>query len=375
MTLQAKVYQTLADARRNAGPQVNDEASADLHQTWPWFANLATSGLATGMEPACVVVHRADGQAGIGLPLAVQPVSPAALFGPAIGALATYYSSLFGPIGNPADCDVATCRAALKALRAVGAAADVLDLQPLDQDGPFFHAMREALIAEGYVVDSYFCFGNWHLPCDGLCFEHYYASLPSRVRNTIHRHRKKLDKNGEWSIELHSQPGPLMEQAIDCFVKVYNRSWKVPEPFPDFVPGLCRMAAREGWLRLGILKIGNEPAAGQLWLVRDRKALIYKLAYDEAYSTFSPGSVLSAELFRSVLDDERVVDVDYLTGDDKYKQDWMRLRRERLGIVAFRKASLRGLLSAGKHLLGKWRRNYRVRANAHLAAGHIRTGN
>ena len=359
MSASARVFGSLAEARQAAGASVRDETSADLFQTWAWFANLDQFGKPPGFRSACVLVEDDAGAARWCLPLAVQAVSTAAVFGPAVGALTTYYSSLFGPIGTANQYKVEDCRAALKALRAQGWAADVLDLQPLDKGGAFCHAMTTALRAEGYIVDSYFCFGNWHLPCAGVRFEPYYASLPSRVRNTIQRHRKKLDKQGTWSIEVHSEPGAAMEAAIDLFIRVYNRSWKVPEPFPEFVPGLCRTAAREGWLRLGVLCIGEAPAAAQLWLVRDGKALIYKLAYDEAYSQFSPGSVLSCELFRRMLDDEQVVDVDYLTGDDQYKQDWMRERRERHGIVAFRRASIRGLLSAGRHWLGRWLRSLR----------------
>jgi CelD/BcsL family acetyltransferase involved in cellulose biosynthesis len=356
----ARIYDSVAGACGVSALQGIAQASPDLYQTWPWFENLEAHGLPLEMRPLCV----AAGDAGGGLlawPLALHRHGPAAVYGPVVGALSTYYSSLYGPVGAVGDCSVQACRDALRALRSLGGAADVLDLQPLDREAPWFSAMISALAAEGYVSDPYFCFGNWHLPCAGLSFQAYHAELPSRVRNTIQRHRKKLDKNGPWSIELHREPGAAMEQAIDGFVQVYKRSWKVPEPFPGFVPGLCRMAAREGWLRLGLLKVGGAPAAAQLWLVRDGKAMIYKLAYDQAYSTFSPGSVLSAEIFRSMLDDEHVVDIDYLTGDDRYKQDWMRQRRERYGIVAFRRNSLRGLLSLAKHRLGQWRRAYRSR--------------
>ena len=359
MSSRAHVFQGLAAARHASGAAVDDHTSPELFQTWAWFNNLEQFGTPPGFKPACVVVEDDGGRGRWCLPLVVQAQSPAAWFGPAVGALATYYSSLFGPISAAADCSVQGCRAVLKALRGLGWAADVVDLQPLDEEGAFSAAMTEALRAEGYFVDSYFCFGNWHLPCAGLRFEPYYAALPSRVRNTVQRNRKKLDKQGPWSIEVHSEPGPAMEAAIDQFIHVYNRSWKVPEPYPEFVPGLCRTAAREGWLRLGVLLVGEAPAAAQLWLVRDRKALIYKLAYDEAYSQYSPGSVLSCELFRRMLDDEQVVDVDYLTGDDRYKQDWMRERRERHGIVAFRRASVRGLLSAGRHRIGRWLRSMR----------------
>ncbi len=359
MRLRARIVPRLAEARQAAGPAFDDATPDDLYQTWAWFENFDLHGRPPELESAFVLVEGAEGPARLCLPLALRARSPAAVYGPAVVALSNYYSSLFGPVAALQDSDLAHCRAAVRALRALGPAADVLDLQPLDREGAFFRAMSEALRLEGYAVDSYFCFGNWHLPCAGLDFKSYYASLSSRVRNTVQRHRKKLDKNGLWAMEFHHQPGPALENAIEQFNQVYSRSWKVPEPFPHFVPGLCRTAAREGWLRLGVLRVGDAPAAAQLWLVRNGRALIYKLAYDEAFSAFSPGSVLTCEMFRRALDDEKVVDIDYLTGDDAYKRDWMRERRERVGLVAFRRASVRGMLSEARHRLGQWRRDLR----------------
>jgi hypothetical protein len=41
--------------------------------------------------------------------------------------------------------------------------------------------------------------------------------------------------------------------------------------------------------------------------------------------------------------------VDYLSGDDAYKADWMAARRERVGLVAFDRLSLRGVAAAARH--------------------------
>jgi CelD/BcsL family acetyltransferase involved in cellulose biosynthesis len=45
---------------------------------------------------------------------------------------------------------------------------------------------------------------------------------------------------------------------------------------------------------------------------------------------------------RHVMVDDRVSEVDYLIGDDPYKQSWMGQRRERCGIVAYNPISLIG---------------------------------
>ena len=103
----------------------------------------------------------------------------------------------------------------------------------------------------------------------------------------------------------------------------------------------------------------DTPIAAQLWLVRGGRALIYKLAYDEEYKRFSAGSVLTAELMRHAIDVDRVDDIDYLTGDDAYKADWMSQRRERLGMVAFDPITVRGLASAVRHGAGRLRRALR----------------
>lgn len=370
--MKARLFSSVAQARAAAGPHLAGATAVDLFQTWNWFENLERFGLPAEMQPRAVLVEDGGTLGGLCLPLAVCQQNAVALYGPAVVSLSTYYTSLYGPVGAQEAFTVQACREAVRCVRAVGSAADIIDLRPLDLESPFADVICRALRAEGYVVDRYFCFGNWHLPCSDETFAQYQATLPSRVRNTVQRHRKKLEKNGPWSIEVHQDPGPALEEAIAQFNHVYSRSWKVPEPFPEFVTGLCRTAAREGWLRLGVLKIGDVAAASQLWLVHERKALIYKLAYDDALSQFSPGSVLSAEMFQLALDVDRVTDVDYLTGDDGYKRDWMRQRRERFGFVAFRRTSLRAQASLIRHRLGRSLRYWRASREATQEGGWAR---
>ena len=57
---------------------------------------------------------------------------------------------------------------------------------------------------------------------------------------------------------------------------------------------------------------------------------------------------------RHVIDIDRVGEVDYLTGDDAYKRDWMSHSRERCGIIAFNLRSVRGIAAAATHLGGGW---------------------
>lgn len=335
------------------------ESSRDLYATWSWFENLDRFGLEPELCRLLVVMtHRTSGAACC-LPLLARDRREAALWGGAVTSMSNYYSSLFAPLGPDHACTVAALRAALSHIRRHVPQSAVLDFQPLEEDGVFHRRLVQALRAEGYVSEDYFCFGNWHLQIAGRSFAAYEPSIPSKLRNTYKRGRKKLDGAGTWSLEVHSNEGPQLEAGINDWQTVYIKSWKTPEPFPDFVPSLCRMAAQRGWLRLGVIRLNGQPIAAQIWLIKDGFALIYKLAYDEAYKQLSAGSVLSAELMRRAIDDERVVDVDYLTGDDAYKADWMSHRRARVGVVAFKPTSPRGALSLARQRLGGWLRRLR----------------
>lgn len=340
---------------------LEDAACVDTFLTLSWFDNLAAHGIADAERLVLVQVRARSTGATFCLPVMHRRQAPAAAFGGALGSLSNYYSSLYGPVGDPASCTVGACRALVRELRRHG---HVLDLQPLDVSSPFFANMQRALAAEGWWHDHYFCFGNWHLQVAGRNYDTYAETLPSRLRNTIRRGQKKLDAAGDWQLVILSTPGPELEQAIIDWQTIYEKSWKVPEPFPRFVPELCRMAAIHGWLRLGLVRVGGVPVAAQIWFVRDGRAQIFKLAYDEEFKRFSAGSVLSAGMMRHAIDADGAWDVDYLTGDDGYKTDWMSHRRERLGIVAFDRRSLQGWAGAAKHFGGRWLRRWRPHRQA-----------
>jgi Acetyltransferase (GNAT) domain len=122
----------------------------------------------------------------------------------------------------------------------------------------------------------------------------------------------------------------------------------------EFIPGLIRLCAQQGVLRLGVAHIDGKPAAAQLWIVHNGAALIYKLAYDEQFADLSVGTILTANLMQHVLDIDKAEVVDYLSGDDAYKKDWMSDRRERWGILAMNPRTVGGAMAIGRHVGGRF---------------------
>ena len=322
----------------------------DVFASPAWFGTLHAHGFAADSQLRLLVAgDRAKGTR-LALPLAG---------GGEVVALANYYSCLYAPITCGPELDPQVLEAVLRHLRNARGRPTVLRLAPLDAAAAFARALQPALAAAGYLTDRYFCFGNWYLAVDGRSYATVFAGLPAALRNTVQRRLRRLSREGAWSIDIESGTGPALDAAIAAFTTVYAGSWKEPEPFPRFIPALCRMAAAQGWLRLGVLKLGTRPIAAQLWLHHRHKSMIYKLAYDQAFERFSPGSILTAAMLQNAIDTDHATEVDYLSGDDAYKREWMSHRRERIGIIAFDPATLRGLAGAARHFAARHLRAWR----------------
>jgi len=267
-------------------------------------------------------------------------------------ALTNYYASLYSPLASLASSPeerAAGMRSVVQELSSARPRVATLQLAPLDAQSLDTLALLEELRRQGWYARQYFAFGNWTLPCEGLAFEAFIAARDSQVRNTLSRKSKKLLASG--SLEILTEPADV-ERGMDAWEAIYSRSWKQREPYPDFVRGWARRCAKRGWLRLGIASLEGKPIAAQFWFTIDRRAYIFKLAYDEEYSKWSAGTVLTAHMFRHALETDHVVEIDYLTGDDPYKSAWMTHRRERIGLIACNLRSSRGLWSAAREMAG-----------------------
>src|SRR3546814_3818205 len=88
----------------------------------------------------------------------------------------------------------------------------------------------------------------------------------------------------------------------------------------DWSSDVCSSELR---LRMGIARIEGVPVAAQYWTVEDGTAFIHKLAHVEDSLKASPGTLLSAALFRRAIEVDGVKRVDFGTGNDGYKRDWM----------------------------------------------------
>lgn len=313
-----------------------EDAEADYPESSAgWFANLQCTVFPADPGVRYYVAERG------GQPVAILPVHLVQRgIKRRVEALGNYYTSLYNPI--LADDTTAIDLAALlqSASRDHGGAHE-MRFAPMDPGRPGYEKIMAALRSIGWIPFPYFCFGNWFLRV-GSDWSVYLEKREGLLRSTLRRKGRKFAAAGG-TLEIVTAPAQA-EAAIANFIHVYSRSWKKPEPYPEFIPGLIRWLADKGWLRLGIARLDGKPVAAEIWIVAHGKARIYKLAHDQDYSAYAPGTLLTAHLMRHVIDRDRVGEVDYLIGDDPYKKDWMSDRRERWGIVAYNPRTAVGLM-------------------------------
>lgn len=350
-----RVYSGLDQLHQSFLNLFEEAGRQSIFLTLPWFQNFIQTAMAPE-DRARIYAASTPGEqesaAGM-LLMRSSKNSNSIVSSRKLEALANYYSSFYAPqLAVSTGESRETLWALIVAIAEEKPRWDVVEIKPLDVQSQEFPELVEAFRAGGFIVQTFFSFGNWYLPVNGRSFAQYLESLPSALKNTVSRKRKKLERVGRTNIEIVCG-GPGLEAAIDAYMKVYLASWKQPEPYPQFVPGLIRMCAAMGTLRLGIIYVEGAPAAAQLWIVHHGNALIYKLAYDEHFGELSVGTILSAALFQHVLDVDKVAEVDYLSGDDTYKKDWMSHRRERWGILALNSRTPRGVLAIARHVGGR----------------------
>ena len=356
-------YVGMQDLPNYYAPLFLSASRRSIFLSQPWFKNLERTAVDEagftriyGVEvqqqgrenqPVCALLLRANNRSRWG-------ILPRVFEG-----LSNYYTAYYGPIlGSDKEDHARSIPLLAEALNEDRRDWDVLNLRPLDVNDSIYGDLCDSFRTMGMVVQTYLCFGNWFLKVEGRSYVEYLSGLSSVLRKNIPYATRRLERTAQVRSVLITSPEGL-EQGLQDYERVYNVSWRgKAEPYPGFIPGLAQTAVEQGWLRLGLLYLDNEPAAAQLWLTHAGIASIYKICYDERFSKLSVGTVLTAKMMKQAIDVDKVNEVDYLGGDESYKSAWMSNRRERWGIVVFNPRTVRGLGQIFRHVGGRSVKRY-----------------
>jgi hypothetical protein len=243
-------------------------------------------------------------------------------------ALANWYNFTWRPIFG-GSYDEVTKLSLLRQIAALSAThARRLTMSPVPDEDGSATLLTTAFEQAGWVVAKRQCDENHYLKVRGRSFDEYWEGRPGQLRNTLKRKAKK----GIVSIRIERE---FNTGSWADYEQIYSRSWKPSEGSPDFIRQLAEQEGVAGCLRLGLAYIDGQPVAAQFWTCENGTALIHKLAHDERHLSASPGTLLSAALFQHVIDIDKVTEIDFGTGNDGYKREWMEEVRPRFKLEMF----------------------------------------
>ena len=359
--MRVRTYSSLDDLPAAYAGLFDEAGRASFFFSLPWFGNLIDTIGDLGDRIRLYGVERDVPEA---RPLALlitrwrepDPALSKRLAGAApltLESYANYYTYLYGPILWPVEPDLP--KVVQKLVTTICAETprwNLIHLEMLDRDSPVFDMLVEAFRAAGLIVQPYLHFGNWYEKTEAGSFQAYLQRRSYNARHRFRRKIRKLEKSVDVRTDIITDERGL-EAGIAAYEKVYDASWKVPEQYPRFIPGLIRTSAQAGFLRLGILYVDDEPAAVCLSFVTGGIAWMFKWAYDERFKKLSVGTVLLLRMLEHVIEVDRVHLVDFGPRHDYYKKEWMSKRGERWGILAFNPRTVGGVLSALRHFGGR----------------------
>jgi CelD/BcsL family acetyltransferase involved in cellulose biosynthesis len=337
MPVELKLFNDLDSVAQDAGPALDRSAQPWLFDRLDWF-RLVQEHTPEG-DP--LVIRVKNGVARCWLFLSQQ--------GRRAESLTNWYCLRYGAVSDPAGAGNAPFGELSTGLRQAGISHVFLEL--LAEEDPLPAELRR----RGWAIKRDQVNVNWRIDTRGMSFEDYWATRPSKLRNTAQRKARKA----KLDIALHDR---FDAKAFDDYESVYNASWKPAEGSPELVRRFAEAEGEAGTLRLGVAYHEGRAVAAQLWTVEHKQATIHKLAYREDARELAAGTILSVEMFRRTLDVDKVDMIDFGIGDHPYKAEWMTHKVPLYAVTAYDMRSLPGLIgiakAAGKKavkLLTPWR--------------------
>jgi len=237
-----------------------------------------------------------------------------------ISPLANWYSFTWRPLATGSRGKDALLKAIARDLRGRG---HRITLTPVPEEDGSASRLAKAFSQAGWRVEVAQCDTNHILHVGGRSFAEYWAARPGPLRTTLKRKAGKVDV---------SIVNRFDARAWDQYEAVYNASWKPSEDHPTMLRAFAQAEGDAGRLRLGLASHEGQTVAAQFWTVENGTAYIHKLAHLENRRNLSAGTTLSAALFERAIDGDRVEMIDFGTGDEPYKRDWMEAARPRYQI-------------------------------------------
>jgi CelD/BcsL family acetyltransferase involved in cellulose biosynthesis len=261
-------------------------------------------------------------------------VLPVERTGAAITSPTNWHTPVFGPVAESADA-VAELTAALFAKR-----IRRVSLSFVDRRDPLHDALLDCGAAARYRTLDVNALRSPYLDLEGD-WDECWRSLGSKRRNSLKRHRRKLEQRGQVTLGV-IEDSEALDAQLEAAFQVEALGWKgergtaiVSRPETDrFYRRIARWAAARGTFRLVLLHVDGRLVAFDYALEEGGHHYLLKTGFDPDYRDCAPGKVLRTMMIERAyaLGLQRY---EFLGAEDEYKREWTANAHERTRVHAF----------------------------------------
>ncbi len=169
----------------------------------------------------------------------------------------------------------------------------------------------------------------------------FVAGVGSKRNSDIRRRRRRLEEEGEVSLEIVSG-GEQLGRALEEGFALEPSGWKLEERTAilsraetvRFYTDVATWASARGILRLGFLRLDGRPIAFEYGLEERGRGYLVKGGHDPAFARFAPSTLLLHARLEAAFS-EGLESFEFLGDDEPWKRTWTPLVRERVQVQWF----------------------------------------
>jgi CelD/BcsL family acetyltransferase involved in cellulose biosynthesis len=216
-----------------------------------------------------------------------------------------------------------------------------INLSYLAPTGADASLTRTATDVGGYRVRTEFRQEAPYVATDNA-WDEYEARLRRKFRSELRRRRRRLEEEGQLTLEVHDGTERLDELLAEGF-RVEGLGWKSTygtsiNSHPAtrrFYTEVAYWASDRRWLRLAFLRLNGKPLAFDYCLECNKTHYLLKTGYDPTYRKLAPGMVMRYLMLARVFFSDGFVVYDFLGEDQPWKQEWSNMVQKRAFLYAF----------------------------------------
>jgi GNAT acetyltransferase-like protein len=186
--------------------------------------------------------------------------------------------------------------------------------------------------------------------------DEFVSGLNKSMRDNVRYYPRLLARHGHsMTFQVSSTPADV-RASLNILFELHRARARAPMKVEhgdkfrshrrrDFMRDVGGCLAETGQIRVGVLSIGSESVAAQLWLERGRTMFLLHSGYRPAWANYSVGMLATLEALKDGIG-RGLERVEFLRGGGQFKDRWSLSQRALIQVLAVRRPSIWKLLFA-----------------------------